>query len=186
MCDARGCRNDLDTVSDARPSRCRSSAGFRGCGCLHDRIALLRPRRAHPPSYYIAWNMTERLASVLLKDDDRQTAEVKRTSPTARSDIAFWHTLRGGLQPSGSEQQVNAEKRWAHGGFCAVTAMLRADRRLTCWSIPGLAGHPDPGRTWGRISQRDRAFRVRRAGLGEEIVMGRSATVRSASLGANS
>ena len=86
--------------------------------------------------------MTERLASVLLKDDDRQTAEVKRTSPTARSDIAFWHTLRGGLQPSGSEQQVNAEKRWAHGGFCAVTAMLRADRRLTCLEYSWTCGAP--------------------------------------------
>ncbi len=30
----------------------------------------------------------------------------------------------------GQRKQVNTEKRWAHAGFCAVTAMLRADPRL--------------------------------------------------------
>ena len=111
MCDERGRRNDLDAVGDGRPSRCRSSAGFRGCGCLHGRIALLQPRRTHPPSYYIAWNMTERLAPMLLRDDERQTAEVKRTSPAARTNIAFWHTLRCGLRPSKARGSKSTPKR---------------------------------------------------------------------------
>lgn len=43
-------------------------------------------------AYYVRWHMADRLASMLFKDDDRQAAEAKRSSPVApaaRSDSAL-------------------------------------------------------------------------------------------------
>jgi hypothetical protein len=70
--------------------------------------------------------MTEWLAPMLLKADDRQTAEVKSTTAVARSSIASGTPSAAAFDHPRSEEASQRRKEMGHGGFCAVTAMLRA------------------------------------------------------------
>jgi transposase len=79
----RGFNTDLDI----RPIRHRTAERVRA----HVFLRML--------SYYVSWHMTERLAPMLFKDDDRASAQAARTSPVApaqRSDraLAKIHTKR--------------------------------------------------------------------------------------------